>query len=327
MSNGADTSRTAAANGDPQLSVILATDTYETIRGVLERLRRQTVRERLEVVLVVPEAARANLERVNGHEFGALRAVECGTISPMSRPRFAGIRAATAPLVFIGETHSFPHPGWAQALIAADDGRWDALTPAFGNANPRGVISWAGFLSDYGPWSAGLPAGEVADTPLYNTAYRRTALLELGDRLEPMLSYGDELRVAFRTRGHRSYFAADARIDHLNLTHLADWCRERLCGGILVGAHRSELWSRRRRLAYAIGSPLIPAVLCWRLWRVLRRAPVARQRPWGTAALIVLGMIVRAAGELIGYAYGAGARVEAQADEYEVHKVAYATKN
>src|SRR5438045_505628 len=41
-------------DGGPSLSVVLITDTCETIRGVLRGLREQTVRERIEVVVVVP---------------------------------------------------------------------------------------------------------------------------------------------------------------------------------------------------------------------------------------------------------------------------------
>ena len=36
------------------MAVVLATDTYETVRPVVRRLAEQTVKERLEVVIVVP---------------------------------------------------------------------------------------------------------------------------------------------------------------------------------------------------------------------------------------------------------------------------------
>jgi hypothetical protein len=41
---------------EPELSVILATDTYATIRPVIARVRRQTIRDRIELVLVAPSA-------------------------------------------------------------------------------------------------------------------------------------------------------------------------------------------------------------------------------------------------------------------------------
>ena len=36
----------------PELSYVVVTDTYATIRGVVDRIRRQTIRDRIEVVLV-----------------------------------------------------------------------------------------------------------------------------------------------------------------------------------------------------------------------------------------------------------------------------------
>ena len=39
---------------NPGLSVVLTTDTYQTIQGVLRRLQQQTAKDRMEVIIVVP---------------------------------------------------------------------------------------------------------------------------------------------------------------------------------------------------------------------------------------------------------------------------------
>ena len=64
---------------------------------------------------------------------------------------------------------------------------WTAVVPAIGNANPTGAVSWAAYLFDYGSWGLDRPAGEMSDPLIYNTAYRRAALLELGDQLASAL--------------------------------------------------------------------------------------------------------------------------------------------
>lgn len=53
MSSGSRPSSMRSA--PPELSVVLPTDDYETIRPVIERLRAQTIRDRLEIVLVASE--------------------------------------------------------------------------------------------------------------------------------------------------------------------------------------------------------------------------------------------------------------------------------
>ncbi|MBZ5652044.1 MAG: glycosyltransferase family 2 protein [Acidobacteriia bacterium] len=305
----------------PRMSVVLATDTYETIRGVVERFRRQTLAREIELVLVAPDAAAVDAVLAYGEEFAAVKIVEAPFTS-VAFCRAQGIRAATAPVLFIAETHSYPHPDMAEVLSNAMNS-WAAVTPAIGNANPKGAISWAGFLSDYGLWAEGLPAGEIPAPPPHNAAYRRSVLLELGDRLEPALGLGDELPRWMRAHGHRTYFEPAARIDHVNVTRLMDSVRERFVAGWVVASHRAQRWSLARRLVYVGGSIFIPAVLLWRVlpgvWQTVRH----RHLPAATIPAMVTAAILKSIGELCGYVGGEANYAEHYMQEYEVHKLAY----
>src|SRR5205823_7233256 len=115
---------------EPALSVILPTDSYATIQPVLERLRRQTIAPRIEVVLV---GNRANLATAPMYqEFAHVRVVEVAVPFSLGAARVAGTRAATAPFVFIGETHSYLYPDAAEKLIAAAKAEpWTAVSTGF----------------------------------------------------------------------------------------------------------------------------------------------------------------------------------------------------
>jgi hypothetical protein len=312
------------AESPPRMSYVVATDDdFETIRPVIDVLRRQTVSDQLEVVLPgLPPQALAQAE----HELDGFRAVKAVTTGPsvsLGEARAAGVRAASAPIVFIGETHSFPHSQLAETLLEAHAGPWAAVTPAVGNANPEGALSWAGFLSDCGAWVEGLPSGEIEFAPIYNASYRRSVLLEFGDNLGSALSHGDMIRVAFRARRHRTYFESTATIDHLNTSGLGDYVRVRFWAGVAIGAQRAQRWSWHRRLLYLCGAPLLPAVY---LARVRSGVGPARRKwrvPRGTSPAMLLGALVKAAGEMAGYAFGPQAGGEARLAEYELHKVAY----
>ncbi|MFN2433451.1 MAG: hypothetical protein ABR599_11675 [Gemmatimonadota bacterium] len=96
-------------------------------------------------------------------------------------------RAASAPVVAFGEDHSFPEPGWAEALLQAHRGPWAAVGPSIVNANPATAVSWATLLTSFGRWlelDASGPADAIA---WHNSAYKREVLLGLGDELEPLL--------------------------------------------------------------------------------------------------------------------------------------------
>ena len=282
---------------EPKLSVVLPTDTYTTIRPVIERLRLQTVHKDIEIVLAAPSGDSVRAVVTHQKEFAGVRIVEVPT-EDLSSLRAAAIREATAEWVFVGRTHSYPHPGFAEELMQHFSGPWSIIMPGFCNANPNGGLSWAGFLSDYGRWVEGLPLGEMANIPLYNAAFRRQVLLELGDRLAPALSPGDELSLSLRAGGHRAYFEPAARLDHVNVAPLWHWVKERFAAGVMIANGRSRRWSFTRRGVYIVGSPLIPFVLYLRIlpgtWRTIR----LKRPPLSTLFWIAAGMVVKTGGEV-----------------------------
>ena len=106
----------------PALAVVLATDCFATVAPVVSALRRQDERGRIELVLVAPPGGLADLDERNVAEFAAVRRVDVASIVDLAAARAAGVRAATAPLVFIGETHTYAQarvgPGLAAGLRA-----------------------------------------------------------------------------------------------------------------------------------------------------------------------------------------------------------------
>ena len=313
----------AAGAVQPAMSIILVTDRYETIRQVVAQLRQQTVRDQLEIIIVTSSIASLDQDAAALSVFAGVRLVEVPSILPLGAARAAGVRHAGAPVVVIGETHSFPQAGWGEALIRAHSKPWAVVVPAFGNANPDGALSWAAFLRDYGRWEAGLPPGEIDFMPPYNTATKREVLLGFGDRLERMVAHGDELARDLGTGGHRTYFEPAARIDHANVSRPIDWLKQRFYVGRVLAAHRAERWSRLRRLLYACGAPLIPAVVLSRLASPVLLAWRNQKLPAGTLLALVLEAIASAAGEMVTYAAGAGAGIRLRSDEYELHKLRY----
>ncbi len=305
------------------LSYLLVTDTYTTVRPVIDRLRRQTIRASIEIVLVAPTRAAIDELLVHQSEFGALVLLE-HPIEDLGAARAVGIAAASAPTIFIGETHSYPHPDLAALLLAARARGFACAAPGMGNANPRTARSWAGFLFDYGRWSATLPAGEIPHFPIYNAAFDRSALLALGDRLATSLSHGDELQLRLEAAGHRTCFEPAARLDHVNVAPPGHWVYERFLSGLLIAHHRSRPWALPRRWFYALCSPAIPFVLILRVIPGTRAALRQQSVPAGTLPLIALGFFIKGFGEFLGYLGWPAQRAEASMQEYEVHKLAYA---
>ncbi|MGI8476946.1 MAG: glycosyltransferase family 2 protein [Thermomicrobiales bacterium] len=288
----------------PSLTIVLVTpDDYETVRATVESLRLQTLREELEVIIVGPTGGDLGLDPVAAADFWRMHAVTLAAIESRGAAYAAGIRAASAPVAALGEDHSFPAPGWAEALLAAHRGPWAVVGPAVATANPGSLIAWADYLINYGPWRAPARSGVVEHLPGHNSSYKREILLEYGADLDWMLEGESVLHWDLRAKGHQLYLAGDATTAHLNFGRFSTWIAVAFYNGRLFAATRAEHWPRPRRWLYAGGSPLIPLVRFGRIVRSFRQPPGAPRR---ALPLVLLGLGVDGLGQCLGYAVGSG---------------------
>ena len=131
----------------PQMSVVIVTpDDYESIRETIRYLRDQTVRDRLELIIVAASAETFEVDQSELKDFFRYRVIGVGNIGSIASANAAGLRQATAPVVAFVEEHSYPDPEWAEALIKAHQQPWAAVGPVMRNANPERLTSWADFL-------------------------------------------------------------------------------------------------------------------------------------------------------------------------------------
>jgi predicted dehydrogenase len=318
---------TAYAADAPKLSVILATpDDYRTIRATVRHLNRQTVAGDIELVIIAPFANTLDAVGAELAPFKRHQVVEVGTMRSVAWANAIGVARATAPIVAFAEDHCFPHPTWAQALLAAHEKPVSAVGPVVRNGNPGTMTSWADFLIAYGEWSDPHPAGPAQHLPGHNSSYKRDVLLDYGERLEPALEAESVLHWELRDAGHELHIEPEAKIDHLNFALLSVWIPTQFYCGWQFGATRASGWPWWKRLAWVGGAGLIPAV---RLMRVVKAA-LAPGRTQQRAILprvmptLVLGLVLDGLGQAVGYAIGLG-NVTAKLAGLEFHRVKYLT--
>ncbi|HYM13775.1 MAG TPA: glycosyltransferase [Bryobacterales bacterium] len=312
----------------PAISVILITpDRYQSLRKTIRHLRAQSVRDRMEIVVVTPAADSLELDERELQEFCGHCVVEVGPITSVGPAYAAGIRQASAPIVVLGEDHSFPQPGWAEALLRAHQQSWAVVGPVVRNANPGSRMSWADFLMGYAPWQEPTPAGEMDHLPGHNSSYKREILLRYGVQLDSMMEAESVLHWDLRRNGHRLYLEPAAITTHVNFTLLSSWIQAVFQSGRKFGAFRAgnERWSLARRLLFAAAAPLIPLVRFRRILAELRRPGRPSHRLPGVAPLLLLGLTVDGAGQMTGYALGAGAARE-QLLCFEFHRYRHVRK-
>ncbi len=250
-----------------------------------------------------------------------MRVVEADTTS-LSRARAAGVRAAASDVVAFAESHSFPEPGWAEALIAAHSGAWAAVGPAMVNPHRTGSAGWVDFMVDYGQWVPPVAPGPADDLPGHNSSYKRALLLDYGPELERMLDAEWLLHKDLQRRGYALYLEPAAMSRHVSPSRLVPSIVQWFHYSRGFATSRSRGWPGARRALYAAGSPLIVLVRLRRVIAAMRRTGHARLIV-PTLPLTLLTLAGSAAGELVGYAVGGGEGAEGTR-EYELHRDRYA---
>jgi hypothetical protein len=288
----------------------------------VEHLRAQTVKDRLELVIVATSATEVAVGDSLLRDFFHVQVVSVGEVTSIAQAHAAGIRQASAPIVVLAEDHSFPEAGWAEALIERHQEPWAVVGPVVRNANPDSLMSWADFLLGYGTWLDPTPGGQSNYLPGHNSSYKTALLVDYGPDLEDMLEAEFVLHGDLRAKGHRLYLEPGARTAHLNFAQLAPWMPYLIHAGRAFAAARARAWSRSRRLLYVAGAPLIPLVRLWRIRGELRR-PGRPAELWPRVVpALVVGLTVDTVGQMLGYGFGAG-KANQKLFSFEFHRDRY----
>jgi hypothetical protein len=324
--NGANADVRSAEGKSPAMSVVVITpDRYATVRRTIKHLRAQKVSDCLEILIVAPSASELELDESEMRGFLRHKVVEVGHMSSTARARAEGARQASAPVVAFAEDHAFPAPGWAEALIERHLEHWAAVGPVMTNANQRSIVSWANLLIEYAQWLEPTEGGAREHLPGHNGSYKREILLSYGDRLEAMLDAESILHWDLRKQGHKLYLEPKARTFHQNFTARTPSLTLRFNGGRLFASSRAQSWPVWRRALFACASPLIPLVRCQRIARELLKPGRPRHLLPRLLPSLFVGLVFDGAGEMTGYAFGAGAAM-AKLSDMEFHRERYMTE-
>lgn len=308
--------------GPPALSVILPTrGRFASIRTTFLHLQRQTVAERIELVVVAPDERDFGLPVST--RLHSVQLVATGERVSVPSAYAQGVRRAQGAIVAFSEDHAFPAPTWAEALIARHAEGWVAVGPVVHNGNPRTAVSWADYLLGYGPWHDARPGGAVAMLPGHNCSYKRDALLRFEPDLQPWLTAEFVLQERLMRDGGRLYLEDRARIRHLNFARPGVFLPVQFHSGRQFAACRTRQWPGWRRIVYAGGSPLIPIVRLWRTLRLGVRFPAQPSR-WRILTVLLAGLVADGIGQFAGYLIGAGSSEKFLAD-YEYDRVRFIT--
>lgn len=276
--------------------------------STIECLRRQTVKDRLEVLLVTSDPDAVALDEATANDFCRVRVIDTGQIDSRAQAIAEGVRQASAPLVGFVGNHSYPNADWAEKLLERHEAGWAGVGPAELNANPDSMVGWAHFFMGHGRWIFPVEAGVIDVLPATSSVYRRELLLEYGSELATMLERDGALHGDLKAKGHELFLEPGAKVLHFNASRVSSFLRFRFWVGRTYGASRAsrERWSPLRRALYVLGSPLIPLIHLRLMWPWIRRCDREYRLLPRVLPALKAGLVAHAAGEVAGYVGGIG---------------------
>ena len=218
-------------SADPRMSVVLVTDRYETISGVVQRLARQTVADRIELVIVASSSAGAEADAADvapfqgtGRRGGRHHAAGAVARRRMRRPRRRSSPSARP-------TRSRTPTGRGRCSPRSTRGS-TVVVPGFANATrperSAGRTSWRTTAAG----AATSRRGRSGPPRLTTRASAATSSSGVGDRLDDLLLPRPSMRRgSVRDQGRAVWHEPRAVLYHVNVSRPSDLVRERFLSG------------------------------------------------------------------------------------------------
>ncbi len=126
----------ASTDNKPALSAVLITlNNYKKIEKTTQYLYNQSVRNKIEIVIVVPNLEELKPDITTLSTFHSYKLLELGEFYDTGHAQAEGFLNCSADIVAYCEEHSFPEPFWAETIINRHKEDWAAVGWAVANYN------------------------------------------------------------------------------------------------------------------------------------------------------------------------------------------------
>jgi hypothetical protein len=271
--------------------------------GALEALEAQGAPDALEIVVVdrLGEQLREHVRR----KFPRVKLLAVAPSATIPEMRAAAFDASTSEAVAVIEDHVIVPKGWANALLQAMNGSRRVVGGSVENAATDRLSDWAAFLCEYSHCINPLPSGPTSWLTGNNVVYPRALLQEFRHVIAEG-AWENRLHDAMRDAGVALVCHPEIVVGHKKHFSVGEYLGQRYLYARSYAGARVKGRPLGPRLAYAAAAFALPPLL---LWRTVSRV-VSKRRHLGhlvlSLPLLALFVCAWAAGEVIGYARGAG---------------------
>jgi len=278
--------------------IIVAICGSDTLARCIERIRELRPPPR-EILVCAADAFEIPRDI---EEAGDLKIVRVRDDSPVALAA-AGLAAATGDVIMLTEDHCLPVSGWIRELSSAlgDSPRIAAGGPIDPGKDGTS-FDWAFFIVDFFRYVPPVTGGPAESLSVCNVAYRRATLEEIRSEWSPGF-HETRVHELLKARG-QLWMVPGATVTSLRRVGTKDGVRERFTFGWLFAAKRFRSGDSTRRIAFAVGSLILPFVLFGRITRRCFAEPALAKRLIMCSPYVMLLVLAWSLGELVGYITG-----------------------
>ncbi len=219
------------------------------------------------------------------------------------RRRAVGLSLARGRIIAMTEDYAVPAEDWCSRIRTAHQQPYAAIGGAIENAVDR-PLNWALYYCDFGRYGNPLQPGEVEYASDVNIAYKREALEAIRE-IWSAAYHETTINWTLRSRGDGVFLDPGMVVyEHRPGITFLQALRERVEWGRIFAETRISKCSPWRRMCYAGGVAILPALLLFRVFKHMLRqhrsvSQITQALP--LAACLLLGW---ALGEFTGYLGG-----------------------
>jgi len=291
----------------PLVSVVIASvNGLPWIARSLTALVSQTAAIPCEI-LVVDRCGEATREGLR-HGFPEIQVIGAPSVTSVPALRAMGMARASGSLVAVLSDVCRPAPGWlATAARAHEEGR-QITGGAVENGAKGSGAAWAAFLCEYARFMPPLERGPVDAVPGSNAVYSRAVLEQAAETLQQE-AWEFFLHRRLAEQGVELFCDPDLVVSHEKEFGWIEFLSQRYHHSRSFAGMRLRESPYWRRLAYAGLTPLLPALLLFRIGRTVARKRRFRLLFRALPALLTY-LAAWAWGEAVGALGGVGRSLE-----------------
>ena len=291
------------AGARPQLSVVVpSVNGWSDLQGALQALAVNATDVSLEVI--VPERCGEVIRQEVRTHFPDAVVIPVSLETTIPEMRALAFAAATADSIAVIEDHVIVPPGWARALLDAQQRGEAVVGGSVWNAANTRVVDWAAFLCEYSHLLPPLPSGPSHWLTGNNTVYARDLLVRYGG--EAAGRWENELHDVLRRHGITLTMRPEITVGHKKHYTIGEYLEQRYLYARAYAADRVASASTMKRAVAGGIAFVLPPILLYRILKRVWRSGSHRSEL--VMSLPLLGMFVCAwaAGEAVGAWAGDG---------------------